>query len=120
MNSFFASIGLSLSTSVFVFVVGIMYYLKNKNSKTKVTNKSFVGLILLTMWIGLTELLVTVSLSRTTEPTLINNFSCRQMILMEEVWNALYIIYLLKLIKECDGKNPKLSKVELGIIIGKI
>lgn len=120
MNSFFASIGLSLSTSVFVFVVGIMYYLKNKNSKTKVTNKSFVGLILLTMWIGLTELLVTVSLSRTTEPTLINNFSCRQMILMEVVWNVIYIIYILKLTKECDGKNPKLSKVELVTIIGLI
>ena len=87
MESFFASIGLSLSTSVFVFIIGIMYYLKNKNSKTKVLNKTFVGLTVLTMWIGVTELLVTLSISRTTETTLINNIACRQMVFLGFLWN---------------------------------
>ena len=118
MESFFASIGLSLSTSVFVFIVGIMYYLKNKNSKTKVLNKTFIGLTVLTMWIGVTELLVTLSISRTTETTLINDLSCRQMVFLGFLWNLFYLIYIYKLTKESQNKDTKLSKIDWAIIIG--
>lgn len=118
MESFFASIGLSLSTSVFVFIVGIMYYLKNKNSKTKVLNKTFIGLTVLTMWIGVTELLVTISISRTTETTLINDLSCRQMVFLGFLWNLLYLVYIHKLTRESQNKDTKLRKIDWAIIIG--
>ena len=116
MKSIFASIGLSLSTSVFVFIVAIMYHLKNKNSKTKVTNKTFVLLLFLTMIIGVTELGATVSLSRTTEPTMLNNFMCREMIYMGFVWNILYLVYIRKLTKESQNKDSKLKTAEWIII----
>ena len=47
----------------------------NVNGIRAILNKTFVGLTVLTMWIGVTELLVTISISRTTETTLINDLS---------------------------------------------
>ena len=117
MKSIFASIGLSLSTSVFVFIVGIMYYIKNKNSKTKITNKTFIIMLLLTTIIGVTELVTTVSLSRTSEPTLINNIMCRGMVFMGFVWNLLYLVYIRKLTKESQNKDSSLKTIDWIIVI---
>lgn len=109
VNSFFSSVGISLSTSVFVFTVALMYYLKNKNSKTSVLNKTYVLLIAITMWLGLTELLVTLSLSRTTEPTMINNFACREAVFFSIIWNMTFIGYVLTLVKKSENKKIALK-----------
>ena len=109
VSSFFSSIGISLGTSVFVFTVAVMYFLKNKNNKTRVSNKAFVFLIGITMWLGLTELLVTLSLSRTTEPTFINNFACRQLTFGMYLWNLAFLAYVYILVKRTTDENFKLK-----------
>lgn len=117
VSSFFSSLGLSIGTSVFVFTVAVMYILKNKNSKTKVSNKTFVFLILITMWLGLTEVLVTLSLSRTTDPTFINNFACRQYTSLGWLWNMAFLTYIFVTMKKTTNEDFKLN-IKHWIVIG--
>ena len=119
MESIFSSIGLSLSTSVFILIVGIVYYIKNKSSEAKVSNKTFVLLLILTMLLGGVELAVTVLLSKSTEPTSLNDLMCRIMIFMGFLWNLIYVIYVRKLTKESQNKESKLKIVD-WIIIGVV
>jgi signal transduction histidine kinase/CheY-like chemotaxis protein len=109
VSSFFSSVGLSVGCSVFVFTVAVMYFLKNKNNKTKITNKAFVFLIGITMWLGLTELLVTLSLSRTTEPTFINNFACRQFTGLGWLWNLAFLSYIYITMKRTTNEEFRLQ-----------
>ena len=118
VSSFFSSIGLSLGTSVFVFTVAVMYFLKNKNNKTKITNKAFVFMIGITMWLGLTEVLVTLSLSRTTEPTFINNFACRQFAFLGYSWDLSFLAYIYITAKRTTNEKFTLGKRDWAIIIG--
>ncbi len=117
VNSFFSSLGLSIGTSVFVFTVAVMYFLKNKNNKTKVSNKAFLFLIGITMWLGLTEVLVTLSLSRTTDPTFINNFACREFALLGYLWDLSFLVYIFITVKKIDDENFKLRKKDWAIIL---
>lgn len=117
MESIFSSIGLSLSTSVFILIVGIVYYIKNKSSEAKVSNKTFVLLLILTMLLGGVELAVTILLSKSTEPTSLNDLMCRIMIFMGFLWNLIYVIYVRKLTKESQNKDSKLKIVD-WIIVG--
>lgn len=116
VSSFFSSVGLSIGISVFVFTVAAMYYLKNKNNKTKVSNKAFVFLIGITMWLGLTEILVTLSLSRTTEPTFINNYACRQFTALGWLWNIAFMTYMFITMKRTSDEKFKLNKVHWILI----
>ena len=117
VSSFFSSVGLSVGTSVFVFTVAVMYYLKNKNNKTKITNKAFVFLIAITMWLGLTEILVTMSLSRSIESTFINNFACRQFTALGWLWNLAFLSYIYITMKRTTNEQFRLQTKHWILIV---
>ena len=109
VNSFFSSFGLSFSTSVFIMVIGIVYYLKNKKTNQNIINKAFVYLIILTIILGATELIVTISLSRTLTPTITNSIICITSTFLGFLWNEVFLMYIYILIKNTMNQPKKIS-----------
>lgn len=117
INTLFSSIALSLGMGMFLIIIGIVYYIKDKKNNVKGKNKMFITLFITTIILSIVEVLLIMSLSRTHEPTAINNFACREFTYLCFLWNELFIGYLYTIIKKAQDKPAKPSTLAKIMIV---